>query len=143
MRRAVRELREWRRNLRAWLTQEGAEEEAWRVASSEAATQTISALPLARLAGLEARYEMLLRLGAIDREPLQRRTAADVRHSVVSHVLKLASIADARHDEALLRVACDFASTRTGRELDLEEAGIYRLSISALQHRAWLRRVDA
>jgi hypothetical protein len=120
LRRSLRAIVAWRRDVRRWLATRTGED----VVDGESR------------AGLEARYELLLRLGRIDRAPLQRRSSEALRSAVHRHVSALAAGAGARIDDPLFRLVGDWAvSYPHDPWISREELETYRAAVSEYQGR--------
>lgn len=133
LRRNLRAIVAWRRDLRRWLATQAGEPDV--DSSGEPAATS--------RAGLEARYELLLRLGQIDRAPLQRRTSDALRAAVHRHVSGLAAAAGARVDDPMYRLVSDWAvSYPHASWVSREEMEAYRAAIAEYQGRAMPDRDD-
>jgi hypothetical protein len=85
-------LHEWTLMLRQWIS-----------STSDGDVQRgISGTRSVPLAGLERRYELLLRLTAIDRQPVLHRTAASIRETARRHGVAIAAGRPLRYEQNAL-----------------------------------------
>lgn len=109
----------WQRELAEWLgTDEGVEQLGLTSATS---TPTVR---------LEARYELLLAVGEIDRRPMQNRTAALIRAHVCRHIGQLAVGARIGREDAMLRIAEEYATSRGERAMAADEVWTYMRALA-------------
>jgi hypothetical protein len=105
-------MRTWEADVQAWIEQ-------------NALSESIERVPSLPTAGLERRYDLLLRLGAIDREPVQRQTAAALRSLVVSHARAAARDLPEANEGPRLQALLDFTTTQVMSEIGVDEYWIY------------------
>jgi hypothetical protein len=116
----------WRSDLQAWLKAEDYESEL----------QTSPELAQVPAARLEERYELLLRLGSIQREPLLRETSQALRRSAVAHLAAIAGTASARVDETTYRLAVDAFGALVTPGISSVEMATWRECLAAYHRRA-------
>lgn len=125
----ARRLSDWRSDLQSWLAAEDSEEAAEVLRSSP------SGGPV-RFARLEERYELVLRLGQVRREPLLRETSQTFRNSSVAHLSVVAGVVGARVDEGPYRLAVDAYGASAGACVSSTEISIWRECLAAYHRRA-------
>jgi hypothetical protein len=121
-------LTKWKEEVENWIRE--------RPSRDEVSLLTGDRLPDVPMTGLEARYELLLRLASADRRLIQDHTARQIRGTMLWQIERVAASGALSVNDPAFRLAKDFASVSCTSVVEAEEIGAYHASLVHFFRRA-------